>query len=51
MNLKRVLSKNGYNSRTIDSFIKELNKESEIYDEVTKEMFETKINSHLLDEL
>lgn len=51
MNLKRVLSKNGYNSRTIDSFIKELNKESEIYDEVTKEMFETKINSNLLDEL
>lgn len=51
INLKRVLSNNGYDSKTINTFIKELNKESEIYDEVTKEIFETKINCILLDEL
>lgn len=42
MNLRRVLAKNGYNTQTVNQFVAELNRESNMYDGVTKEMFETK---------
>lgn len=40
--LRRVLAKNGYNKKTVNRFIAELNRESNLFDGVTKEMFETK---------